>query len=83
MKTKIIRIGNSQGIRIPKSLLDGSGLKDDVELVRADDGLLLRPVHAPRHGWDAAFSGVTQSDLAEFLSVPTTLSTWDDTEWTW
>ncbi|MBI1348954.1 AbrB/MazE/SpoVT family DNA-binding domain-containing protein [bacterium] len=83
MKTKIIRIGNSKGVRIPKSLLDGSGLKDDVELIPAEEGLLLRPVHAPRFGWDAAFSDVTRSDLAEFLEVPTTLSAWDETEWTW
>ena len=31
MKTRIVRIGNSQGIRIPKALLEQAGLQGEVE----------------------------------------------------
>ena len=44
MKTKIIRIGNSQGVRIPKPLLDEAGLGDEVELRITDRGLALERV---------------------------------------
>ena len=46
MKAQIIRIGNSQGIRIPKALLEESGIKGEVELVLADEGILIRPAVA-------------------------------------
>jgi antitoxin MazE len=55
MKTRIIRIGNSQGIRIPKPLLEQTGLRDEVELSVQDDALIIRPARTPRAGWADAF----------------------------
>ena len=48
MKSKIISIGNSQGIRIPKPLLERTGLSGDVELVARDGVLLVRAVSGRR-----------------------------------
>jgi antitoxin component of MazEF toxin-antitoxin module len=44
MKAAIITIGNSKGIRIPKPLLEESGLVDDVDIKLLKDGLKITPV---------------------------------------
>ena len=51
MKTRIVPIGNSQGIRIPKVLLEQVGLKGEVELSVDGDSLIIRPAASPRAGW--------------------------------
>ena len=57
MRTRIVRIGNSQGVRIPKPLLEETGLAGEVEIEAHDDTLVIRGAHPPRSGWDAAFAG--------------------------
>ena len=53
-KTRIVQIGNSKGIRVPKTLLDHAQLPDDVEL-QADAGrLIVRAARGPRAGWAEA-----------------------------
>lgn len=44
MKAAIISIGNSKGVRIPKPLLEESGLIDNVEIKLVKDGLKITPV---------------------------------------
>ena len=55
MKAKIVRIGNSQGVRIPKIMLTDSRLEEDVELEIVDEGILIRPAKNPRQNWEARF----------------------------
>ena len=55
MKARIIPIGNSKGIRIPKSLLEQSGLAGEVEIVAKNGSLVIRPIKRPREGWAEAF----------------------------
>jgi antitoxin MazE len=55
MKVRIIRIGNSRGIRILKTLLDQTGLKGEVEILARNGSLVIRPAKQPRVGWAAAF----------------------------
>lgn len=43
LKARIVRIGNSQGIRIPKALLEQTGLADQVELLVRGSQLVIRP----------------------------------------
>jgi antitoxin MazE len=52
MKSKIIQIGNSRGIRIPKALLEQAGLTDEVNIDVVDAGLFIRSTSPPRAGWD-------------------------------
>jgi antitoxin MazE len=52
MRTRIIRIGNSQGIRIPKKLLAQSGLGPEVELEVQDQQIIIRAARHPREGWE-------------------------------
>lgn len=62
MKAQIIQIGNSQGIRIPKMLLEETRLSGEVELVAHQDGLLIRSISKPRGTWDAEFKALAEID---------------------
>ena len=55
MKTRIVRIGNSRGIRIPKPFLEQARLRDDVELEVVNQRLVISSPDHPRTGWEAAF----------------------------
>jgi antitoxin MazE len=61
MRTHIVKIGNSQGIRIPKPLLDQTGIIDDVELEVEKTQIIIRPTSSPRTGWDTAFRAMAQN----------------------
>ena len=83
--TTLIRVGNSQGVRIPKALIEQAQLSNN-ELVFqvVDEGLLIRPVKRSRQGWKEQFDQVLQSkesDSAdqEWLDAP--LSADEDWEW--
>lgn len=84
MKTRIVRIGNSQGIRIPKTLLEQTGLRDEVEVSVQDDALIIRPVRRVREGWTDAFRQMArQRDDALLDDAPPSLSSWDEDGWQW
>jgi len=72
MKARIVRIGNSRGIRIPKPLIERTGLGEDVEIV----------VGRPRAGWIEAFRAMAGHGDDELLDEarPTR---WDEDEWQW
>ena len=84
MKTRIVRIGNSQGIRIPKLLLEQTGLRGHVEISAQDDSLIIRPARKPREGWAAAFQAMARrGDDALLDEAPPSLSSWDEDDWEW
>ncbi len=56
MKASIIKIGNSKGLRLNKSILERYNIKDTVELILEKGRIIIRPLDQPRKGWDAAFS---------------------------
>jgi antitoxin MazE len=84
MKTRIIKIGNSQGIRIPKVLLEQSGLGEEVELDVQDTQIVIRPAERPRQGWDEAFRSMAQHADDRLLDAESPGQTrWDEDEWQW
>lgn len=84
MKTRIIRIGNSQGIRIPKPLLDQTGLQGEVEIQIDNNSLVICPVKKPRHGWAEAFQEMARcGDDALLDADASPLTGWDEDEWEW
>jgi antitoxin MazE len=84
MKTRIVRIGNSRGIRIPKPLLEQTGLPDEVEVSVQDGALIIRPAKKARAGWDAAFREMARRGDDTLLDdAPPSLSSWDEDEWEW
>ena len=66
LKARIIKIGNSQGIRIPKLLLDQVGLGEDVELEAQQDRIVIRPARRPRDGWDEQFKAMAEHGDDQF-----------------
>lgn len=80
MKAQIIQIGNSQGIRIPKTLLEESGITGAVELEKHADGILIRNTKSPRDGWDEAFKTLGENDEAVERSPRTEF---EQKEWQW
>jgi len=82
MKTQIVTIGNSQGIRIPKILLEQSSLESEVELEVCNDGILIRPAKRTRDGWDEGFKLMSESDDDELLDEDSHLA-FDRKKWQW
>ena len=84
IRTKIIKIGNSQGIRIPKILLEQSGINTEVEveIEVESDRLTVRPAQQRRIGWDKAFAEMAENQDDILLDEINTTD-WDQNEWEW
>ena len=54
MKTRLIQVGNSRGIRLPKAVLAEAQLEDEVELKAEPGCIVIRSVKRPRAGWAEA-----------------------------
>ncbi|MEL6259724.1 MAG: AbrB/MazE/SpoVT family DNA-binding domain-containing protein [Cyanobacteria bacterium J06626_6] len=80
--TKVIKIGNSQGIRIPKLLIEQCGLRADVILGIKEEGLLIRPVTTARQGWAEALKEMAENGDDKLL-LGDFANKWDSTEWVW
>lgn len=85
MKTtaKIITIGNSRGIRLPKKALEESGLTDEVELETGNNELIIRSKRAIREGWEDAYIKMAQLGEDRLLLGEQPASEWDKNEWLW
>jgi antitoxin MazE len=84
VKTRIVKIGNSQGIRIPKLLLEQSNLGEEVELALEQHQIIVRPVHPARHGWEETFEAMSERGDDGVLDGEIPVSTqWDEEEWEW
>jgi antitoxin MazE len=82
MKTKIVRIGNSLGVCIPKLLIEKAGLEDEVQLRIVESGLLIEGTSRPRAGWDKAAEKLRARGEDGLLDEPY-LSDFDESEWEW
>jgi antitoxin MazE len=81
-KTRIVRIGNSRGIRVPKILLDQAQLPDEVEL-RAEPGrLVVQGARRPRMGWAEAARTMSEQGHDRLFDEPT-VTRFDREEWEW
>ena len=84
MRAKIVRIGNSQGVRIPKLLLERSGLGGEVEIEAHENQIILRPVRQPREGWGDAFQAMAEAGDDELVDGEEFVGTsFDEDEWSW
>ena len=61
LHTRIVRIGNSQGVRIPKPLLEQAGISDQVDLVVHDGQISIRPARCARSGWGEQFARMNRA----------------------
>ena len=52
MEISVIKIGNSKGIRLSKTLLDKYNIQDTVEIILEKGQIVIKPLSRPRKGWD-------------------------------
>ena len=83
MKAKIIRIGNSQGVRLPRTLLKQVALGEEVILEASRGAIIMRPALAPRAGWGTAFEAMARLKDDKLLDTEASTSSWDEEEWEW
>lgn len=84
MRAKIVRMGNSRGVRIPKVLLDETGLDGEVEISVRQNSLVIRPVAKVRSGWSEAFLAMAASHVDQELSGDVVLDhSFDQEDWEW
>lgn len=82
MKTRIVQIGNSRGIRLPKVLLEEAQLTDEVELDVEPGRIVIRRGSRPRTGWAAAARKMRERNEDGLLD-PSTPTRFDEKEWQW
>jgi len=82
VKARIVRVGNSRGIRIPKPLRDQAGLAEDVELHAEPGRIVIEAVRQPRAGWAEAARRMAERGDDRPLDAPTP-TRFDDEEWEW
>lgn len=80
--SKIVRIGNSQGVRIPKPLLEQAGLEGRVRLRVVEAGILIERRGAVRDGWREAAERIRARGETDLLDEPAATE-FDTTEWSW
>jgi len=85
MIAKIIQIGNSRGIRIPKALLEQTGFSDEVELEIKNNHIIIKPAQKPSKGWQDKFQTMAKNSDDDLLNSSefTHLNSWDDEKWEW
>lgn len=83
MRARVIKIGNSQGLRIPKPILEQTGIIDDVEIEVGKDQIIVRPVKNVREGWDAAFKMMSEKGDDTPIIDDNISHSWDEEEWQW
>ncbi len=84
MKTALVQIGNSRGIRIPTEFLEQCQLRDVVELELRGGHLIIRPTTQTRSGWEDAFRNmrIHQDDTLPDETYRSATE-WDTTQWEW
>ncbi len=86
MQSKIVAIGNSSGVRIPKKLLEKYHFAEgqQVELEALSDGIRISLLKNPREGWETAAKEMAEAEEDEnpWGELPVSLSS-DDEDWTW
>lgn len=79
LRAKLVKIGNSRGIRLAKPLLEVAGLADEVEIEAASGVLTIRPSAHPRAGWAEAASSFEAEGLLDEVSA----TRFDDEDSSW
>ena len=67
METSIIKIGNSKGLRLSKTILEKYNIKDKVEMILEKGHIVLKPIHNPRKDWDLAFKQMSKNGDDQLL----------------
>ena len=85
-RTCLVNIGNSRGVRIPKALLEQSGLEGELRLIAEPGRIVIEKVRHPREGWEEAAKqlAAAEEDWSNWLEAPLTDDSdlpWDEKAW--
>jgi antitoxin MazE len=83
VKGRIIKVGNSQGIRIPKLLLEQSGISENVEIEVRDNQIVITAASRARNGWAEAFAQIASNEDEDIWLDDSIATLWDEEEWEW
>ena len=82
MKTRLVRIGNSRGVRLPKPLIAQAGLTEEVELEVRGNTIVIVAQRPVRDGWAEAARRL-HAQGGDLSLDPPTPTKFDDAEWQW
>ena len=82
MKTHIVRIGNSRGVRLPKAVIEQAGLTDEVDLEVRGSTVVIAATRRVRAGWADAARALAAAGGGGLLD-PETRTHFDESEWRW
>jgi antitoxin MazE len=80
--SKVVKIGNSRGIRIPCVVLEQVGLTDKVDMKVEGNRLIIQAAHYQRQDWETRFAEMAQQGDDRLMDQISTTG-WDENEWTW
>jgi len=80
MKSNLIKIGNSKGIRINSSIIKECELEDEVEIKVVDKKIIIEAVKEPRVNWNKSFEDMHKNN--EDTLLITNGNTFDK-DWEW
>jgi antitoxin MazE len=84
METKLIKIGNSFGIRIPKSLIQQYDLSNSIEIDPTEKGILIKPKKGSREGWEEQFAAaIKENSQPEGELLEGFTDEFTEEEWQW
>lgn len=84
METKLIKIGNSFGIRIPKSLIQQYELSSSIEINLTENGILIKSKKKPREGWkEQIAAAIAQGNTLDRELLEGIADDFTDKEWQW
>lgn len=82
MKARLIRIGNSRGVRLPKPVIEQAGLQEEIEIQVRAGAVVLSSRRRARSGWaEAAREMRERGD--DRLTQPDAPTRFADAEWHW
>ncbi len=82
MRARLVRIGNSRGVRLPKPLIEEAGLTEDVELQVQEGKIIISRVHSVRERWAQEAKALSTRGEDRLLDEPTA-TRFDAKEWNW
>ena len=83
VRARIVSIGNSQGVRIPRLLLEQSGIEGEVELEVSEGRIVIHALKPTRNNWEEAFEEMAAQGDDNLLDADVVGSNWDEHEWQW
>ena len=83
MKVNLVSIGNSKGVRIPRSIIKACGFGEQIEMRVCEGMVVLTPARNPREGWNRAFETMAAAGDDAFLVPEGMAREWDEAEWEW